>query len=101
VFSGGGYFRLLPRSLVLRLFDGSDYVMTYFHPRDFDPEQPILPELSLVRRFKTYVGLRGALTKLEQLLSRFEFIDIAMAEGRINWQAVERVRLDAIFSSAR
>ena len=41
VFSGGGYFRLLPEKILLNLFKkNNEYIMTYFHPRDFDYEQP-------------------------------------------------------------
>ena len=58
VFSGGGYFRLLPYWLLKKLFAESDYVMTYFHPRDFDVNQPMIPNLSSTRRIKSYVGLR-------------------------------------------
>ncbi|MFW5895671.1 MAG: polysaccharide deacetylase family protein, partial [archaeon] len=42
IFSGGGYFRLFPYSLIKRWTRQSNYVMTYLHPRDFDPEQPII-----------------------------------------------------------
>ena len=47
VFSGGGYFRLSPYFLINYYTKISDYVMTYFHPRDFDYNQPIIKELSL------------------------------------------------------
>ena len=57
VYSGGGYFRLLPRVFLQKLFSDSAYNMTYFHPRDFEPAQPLVPGLGAVRRFKSYVGL--------------------------------------------
>lgn len=88
VFSGGGYFRLTPKPLLMRLFDRSEYTMTYFHPRDFDPEQPIAPGLSRTRRFKSYVGLKGAFGKLDTLLGRFEFITLGEAEAQIDWEKV-------------
>ena len=47
IFTGGGYFRMLPYSLINSLVKRSDYVMTYFHPRDFDKDQPIISDLSL------------------------------------------------------
>lgn len=37
VFSGGGYFRLLPYAVLKSLFTHNDYVMTYFHPRVLAP----------------------------------------------------------------
>ncbi|MFH0733173.1 MAG: polysaccharide deacetylase family protein [bacterium] len=77
VFSGGGYFRFFPMWLLIKLFSNSEYVMTYFHPRDFDPEQPIINELSQLRKFKSYYGLKNSRDKLITLLDNFQFTDIA------------------------
>lgn len=93
VFSGGGYFRLLPYSAIKWLFNKSDYVMTYFHPRDFDSNQPIISDLSLSRRFKSYCGLRDAEGKLEKLLSEYYFVDVRTAVTSIDWTTVDRVRM--------
>ncbi len=40
IFSGGGFFRMLPYQVIKSLMSKSSYVMTYLHPRDFDNEQP-------------------------------------------------------------
>lgn len=72
-YSGGGYFRLLPRPLLTRLFRCSEYQMTYFHPRDFDHEQPIIPGLTGFRRFKSYYGIRRCMGNLEIILSQNKF----------------------------
>ena len=93
VFSGGGYFRLLPYPVLSRLFKQSPYVMTYFHPRDFDPGQPVLPSLPWKRRFKSYYGLKGAFSKLEKLLSDFTFTDISTAMRGIDWGNVPVVNV--------
>jgi len=92
VFSGGGYFRLLPYWLIQRLTRKSDYLMTYFHPRDFDAEQPVL-EMPLHRRFKSYVGLKGAYAKLDRWLAENEFVDMAAADLATDWGSAPRVRL--------
>lgn len=68
VFSGGGYFRLLAEWYLKKLFKFQDYVMTYFHPRDFDEGQPIIPGLSRFRKFKSYTGIKKANSKLSNLL---------------------------------
>jgi polysaccharide deacetylase family protein (PEP-CTERM system associated) len=93
VFSGGGYFRLLPYGMLKRLMDRSPYVMTYFHPRDFDPEQPLIPELTLYRKFKSYYGLRSAYRKLERLLEEYPFMDLATADSQTDWTQARHVRL--------
>ena len=93
IFSGGGYFRLFPLWMLRRCFANSDYVMTYFHPRDFDPDQPVIEELPLTRKFKSYVGLSGTMSKLNALMSEFEFVTVSVAEDMVDWGAVLRVKL--------
>jgi polysaccharide deacetylase family protein (PEP-CTERM system associated) len=84
VFSGGGYFRLLPYSFLRKQMSKSDYVMTYFHPRDFDPGQPMVPGLPLKRKFMSYTGLSGSFVKLEKLLSEFKFVSVGQAYGDLS-----------------
>jgi len=93
IFSGGGYFRLFPYPLLKHWSKQSDYVMSYLHPRDFDAEQPVIKELSLPRKFKSYVGLKGATAKLEKWITDFDFIDIATAVNQIDWKNVPVVEL--------
>ena len=93
IFSGGGYFRLLPYDIIKNWTIKSNYVMTYFHPRDFDFLQPIVPGLSLPRRFKSYVGLKNCKPKLERWLSDFDFVGLNTADEMINWEKVPIVTL--------
>jgi polysaccharide deacetylase family protein (PEP-CTERM system associated) len=93
VFSGGGYYRLLPYFIQKRLYKKSDYLMTYFHPRDFDADQPVLENLSRVRKFKSYVGLKGSKKKFSKLLNDFDFVDLQTAVEMIDWNKVPEVKL--------
>lgn len=94
VFSGGGYFRLLPYSLVKRFSkQSSDYLLSYIHPRDLDAGQPMLKGLPLTRKFKSYVGLQGAEEKFQKWLSEFNFTDIQTASSIINWHIAPKVTL--------
>ena len=93
VFSGGGYFRLFPYTLINYWSKKTDYIMTYFHPRDFDPEQPVIPGLSAFRRFKSYVGLKNAESKLERWIKDYNFIDIQQADTIIDWNNVKTIQL--------
>jgi peptidoglycan-N-acetylglucosamine deacetylase len=93
VFSGGGYFRLLPYTLIRQFAASSDYMMTYLHPRDLDPDQPLLSGLSATRRFKSYVGLNSCYSKLEKLLSDFKFINLSTAVDTIDWNSVDTIYL--------
>lgn len=85
--AGGGYFRLLPTAVVERLARRAPYLMTYFHPRDFDPDQPVLPGLSAARRLRAYAGLRGAARKLESLLRLGGFAPVGEVADRLDWTA--------------
>jgi peptidoglycan-N-acetylglucosamine deacetylase len=93
VFSGGGYFRLVPYSLLSMLFKRSSYTMAYFHPRDFDASQKVIDGLSLARKFKSYYGLKAAFPKFERLLDEFTFTDVSGAAAGIDWNKVPVVKL--------
>ena len=93
IFSGGGYFRVTPYFLIKKLTTQSDYVMTYFHPRDFDPDQPIITDLNILRRIKSYVGLKNCLTKLENWVIDFDFIDLKEADKIIDWNDVPVIKI--------
>jgi hypothetical protein len=91
VFSGGGYFRLLPYSIIKSLSLKSRYLMTYFHPRDFDPDQPMKENLPLIRRYKSYVGLKSSFPKFEKYLSDFNYLNIEQADAIIDWKNAKRI----------
>jgi len=93
IYSGGGYFRLAPGVLLQKWFQDDEYVMTYFHPRDFDPEQPMIPGLSAVRKFKSYVGIRNARAKLCRILQTQSFMDVSTASKSVDWDSAPRVNL--------
>lgn len=92
VFSGGGYFRVFPYPLVRFFFGQSDYVMTYFHPRDFDSEQPMIDGLSMARKFKSYYGLSGSFQKFTKILDDFDFISLGEADCLVDWSKVQRIK---------
>lgn len=82
--AGGGYFRLFPLGFMkagLRQAAESrpGVGMLYFHPWEFDPDQPRLP-LGRLARWRTYVGVTRTTGRLTRLLQEFQFrraIDVA------------------------
>lgn len=74
--AGGGYFRLVPYSL-LRLMlrrvvaTGNPLVM-YLHPWELDPEQPRM-DGPLFSRFRHYLNIEKTEPRLRALLSDFRF----------------------------
>lgn len=94
IYSGGGYFRLFPYPLIKKWSKEQEkYLMSYIHPRDLDGGQPVLEGLPLTRKFKSYVGVKGAEKKLRQYLTDFDFMDIRTARQQIDWTKVPKVWL--------
>jgi len=74
---GGGYFRMLPYSVVssgIRRVNAREHqpVMFYIHPWELDPGQP-RPPMPWPDRFRHYVGLEKQEAKLDKLFAEFRF----------------------------
>jgi len=93
IFSGGGYFRLFPYPLIKYLSSHSPYIMTYFHPRDFDKNVPVAEDLSAFRKWKLKVGVESAFDKFKRYIDDFEFIDIQEAEKRVDWESAKTITI--------
>lgn len=96
IYSGGGYFRVMPYSLLYKWTSHESYVLSYFHPSDFDPEQPQMPQLSWMRQFKNRVGLKGAYKKFKRYINDFDFVDARTADKEIDWTKCPRIDIDSI-----
>jgi hypothetical protein len=74
-WAGGGYFRLFPGSVyrggVQAILDRDETFVFYMHPWEIDPGQPYVRSVSASARFRHYVGLAGAYSKLDKLLDQF------------------------------
>ena len=92
-FSGGGYFRLLPYQVIKRLMRTSEYNMAYFHPRDFDENQPIIKDLSYLRLFKSYYGLKNSFPKAIKFLNEFDFVNLSDADKLVDWDKAQQFSL--------
>ena len=93
VVTGGGYFRFFPFYFIEYFIRKSSYNMTYFHPRDLDANQPLLENLSIIRKFKSYYGLKESKNKFKKLLDNYEFINIEKANSEINWDDCDKINL--------
>lgn len=94
-FSGGGYLRLFPMSLVKAGYRQNHAAgrpgMAYIHPREIDPDQPRL-KLPWKKYFKYYVGIKGCEEKLRQSLKSFKFTTIADVLSHVKrWPEYELV----------
>lgn len=93
IFSGGGYFRLLPYPMIKYMTRKSPYVMTYFHPSDFDPNQPKMKHLPKMRQWKNEIGLETSFAKFKHYLDDFDFVNLEKADDGIDWNTVKKVDL--------
>lgn len=75
-YSGGGYLRLLPSTLIHQGVDqeaaAGRPTVIYLHPRDFAPDCPRVA-MPPHRRFKCYVGMKHTEEKLRRLLDRYRW----------------------------
>lgn len=90
-YSGGGYLRLLPISLIEQGLEqeaaAGRPTVIYLHPRDFAADCPRV-RMPPHRRFKCYVGMKTTEPKLRALLARHR------------WDTCERVLEQALGADA-
>lgn len=79
IFSGSGYFRIIPGFVLKTLFSCSKYNNTYFHPRDFDTAIPYSKRLSLLRNVFNTVGAKSTERKLAGLMGELHFMPLGEA----------------------
>jgi len=80
-YGGGGYLRLYPNALTKALVryrarQGLPTIV-YLHPVEMGKVVPYIREISVARRFRTYVGMQKARHKLRDLLQSFRFVSFA------------------------
>lgn len=82
-FAGGVYFRFLPIWLtnyfLASLSKNNEPILMYFHPWEFDPEQPKLKNLPMFLKFRHYYNLKKNYNKLNSLLENYD--GITLSEG--------------------
>ena len=76
-FFGGGYLRLFPQWLILRmverLINRQQTPLFYIHPREIDPGHPRF-KMTPLKYFRSYVNLDTVESKLKAILSGNSFI---------------------------
>jgi polysaccharide deacetylase family protein (PEP-CTERM system associated) len=87
---GGGWLRLFPLRLLemgLRQQERRGaFGCIWLHPWEVDPGQP-RQRLGGLKGLRHYVGLRRTLGKLDRLLARHHFVDLASAIAGASWAA--------------
>ena len=109
VYSGGGYFRFFPLSFIKNNLVRESYSMVYLHIADIiedkhgfqsreEYESYFKEKGTITARLKRYIkgnlGKKGALSKLESLLSSVEFVSVNEANKRIDWACAPVVSIN-------
>ncbi len=107
-YSGGGYFRLFPLSLILSEMSRANYAMAYFHIGDLIPESNAVMTReefesyfkvngSLINRYKRFIkaniGKSGAFGKMVSLINKQSFISIDEADTLIDWGGMKQIEV--------
>ena len=86
-FSGGVYFRFLPafisRYFTTSLMKRSEPVLFYFHPWEFDPNQPKINKFSSFLNFRHYYGLDRNFEKFISFIEDFNTITISKGKKEL------------------
>jgi polysaccharide deacetylase family protein (PEP-CTERM system associated) len=84
--AGGGYLRQFPYAVIHRAFREADETgiggTFYIHPWEIDPDQPRVP-VSWLTRIRHYRGLDTSLSRIDRLLSAFEFRSMGPHTGAV------------------
>ena len=83
-YSGGGYFRAMPRPLFDYLFRGEKYRLLYFHPRDFDPDNPYSNLFSLSRNMMNSINTGVCMYRLKRILKSHDSCTVGEAVESYN-----------------
>lgn len=107
-YSGGGYFRFYPLSLVKKEIAKSNYAMCYFHILDLVPELEKVKSKELyetyykekatlkaryLRYLKVNVGKKHAFEKMMNLIDKIDFVDLQEANRQIDWSSATVVKV--------
>lgn len=108
VYSGGGYFRMLPYWYISRTINKRDYTICYFHLNDLIKEkkkmrskaeyeeyfkEPGTIKNRILRYVKGNVGTGNAWGKLCRLIEEHPFLSMTEANQKIDWGNVCVVNL--------
>lgn len=107
-FSGGGYFRVMPYSVVNRIIRGRKYNIFYFHLADLVEEkskmlskkkyedyfmEPGTLKNRFIRYIKNNIRFSNSYEKLSRLLKSHDIISLTKAKSQINWQETKTIQL--------
>lgn len=108
IFSGGGYFRLLPLWFIRRHAEKRDYSIWYFHLNDMISEakrvftkdeyekyfnEPGTLKARYSHYLKITIGSGKAFEKISKLMDNYQFVNIEQAVSDIDWNAAKVINV--------
>jgi polysaccharide deacetylase family protein (PEP-CTERM system associated) len=86
---GSGYFRISPYKSLNHKLTTSPYVMSYFHPRDFDKSIHRKIEISPYLKMKYRIGTQRALHNLIKLSGKTSWTSVREAAEKVDWDKAD------------
>lgn len=92
-YAGSGYFRITPYKYLYHKMTTSPYVMSYFHPRDFDKLIHKKIKKNPYLKIKYRIGAGRAFRNLDKLSELIPWIPLQEAENKVNWDKIEVIEI--------
>jgi polysaccharide deacetylase family protein (PEP-CTERM system associated) len=94
-WGGGGYFRLIPYRFfkygVQSILRRDGVYMFYMHPWEIDTDQPRVKEANLQYKFRHYMNLKHASSKLMRLIRAFKYCDFVTCSDYLDRRQLDGV----------
>lgn len=87
-YTGSGYFRITPFCWMKRKILNTDYLMYYFHPRDFDERYISRKDKNWIFQLRYGTGTRTTYQKLTLLSKNVDLMNLEEANQQIKWDEV-------------
>ena len=92
-YSGSGFFRIAPYRFLHRKMTASGYVMSYFHPRDFDLHIHRKIKWNPYLKFKYRIGAKRAFDNMGRLSEENRWTSLRDSSQSVDWNMAEVMNL--------
>lgn len=92
-YASSGYFRVTPYNFLYHKMSTSPYLLSYFHPRDFDRAIHKKIRWNPYLRLKYRIGAGQAFMQLDKLSDVIPWVSLQEAQNLINWDEVKVIEI--------
>ena len=92
-YAGSGYFRITPYKLLYHKMTTAPYLMSYFHPRDFDSLIHKKIGWNPYLKFKYRIGTQRAFQNLNKLSDEIPWTSVQDACSIVDWNKAKMIQI--------